>query len=104
MADDFRRMPLSTKMNPFQAEICGHQHFVNGRNSQDCAVVADPGRYTEHRTLLSAYAGNERFFAERQAASIYKIALKRRLILIWPIGQANSVYADLLSSACAADK
>ena len=79
MADDFRRLPVPAEVNTFQAEVGCDQHFVTGRNSEDGTVVADSGNYTVAGRLLFPDVGNERFFIQRQAGSIYKITWKRRL-------------------------
>jgi hypothetical protein len=41
MSDNLRRMPLAAEVNPFEAEVGGHQHFVCARDPQHGAIVAN---------------------------------------------------------------
>ena len=72
MADDFRRMPLPSEVDAFQAEVGRDQSLVTGRDSQDGAVIANPGSYSAASMFLTAYASYQRLFVQRQAGSIYR--------------------------------
>ena len=73
-ADYLRGMPFPAEMNSFQCKVRCNQGFVAGRNVEDSTIVPDAHDYVRRLTGLSANAGNQRFFSQRQANSIYRIA------------------------------
>jgi hypothetical protein len=72
MADNFGSVPLAPEMNPFKAEIRGHERFVSGGDSQGGAVVADANADRGAALCTRAHSLDDRLFAQRQANSIYK--------------------------------
>jgi hypothetical protein len=65
VADAFWRVPIESKMNLFEGEICGDNDFVSGWRTQDSAVIANPqSQKLIHRPGTASQGGNQRFFPD----------------------------------------
>lgn len=69
--DCIRRVPLAAEVHPLEREIRRDERFVSRRQTDDGAIIPDPGRDSRALARSSATANifNQQFFRKRQSGN-----------------------------------
>jgi len=79
MANTLRRVPVATKMHPFQAEIGGYQQLRTRSNTDNRRIISySKGKFpAAHETRrLAANCGDKLSFSSRQGSNNIRSVIK----------------------------
>ncbi len=79
MANTFRRVPVATKMHPFQAEIGGYQQLRTRSNTDNRRIISySKGKFPlmPEACCLTANCGDKLSFSSRQGSNNIRSVIK----------------------------